>query len=117
MLFNKQSEKNRLGPGAYNPTPQKSQKVFKIKDNMYDRFGNLKSLYVMAQNPNINEEHHQETEPRLKHSKTTHMFASNTQRPDFFVNKNQLGPARYRNTTSSIKKSHLINFSNKWVGS
>lgn len=52
MLFHKQ-DKLKLGPGAYNPKFMETTKTFKMKDNMYDRFGKLKSLYALAQSPNI----------------------------------------------------------------
>ena len=60
-----------MGPGAYNPTMLKTAKTFSIKDNMYDRFGNLKALYAIAKNPNFSETPYEpKSHDFLKYSKT-----------------------------------------------
>ena len=43
-----QKEGKDLGPGAYETVGRSTTKSFTIKDNIYDRFGALKEVYLLA---------------------------------------------------------------------
>ena len=78
-------KKNKLGPGVYDPEKMGSTiKGFKMKDNMYDRFGNLKSIYSMAKTINVEGamEKYESNIGKIADSKKgfTSMFKSNTKR-------------------------------------
>lgn len=86
---------------------------------MYDRFGQLKPIYLMAKTLEAKDRLDQRPQrPQLNKfqmAKTYNsIFKSTTQRWDLKL-KNQMDPGIYNANKSPPKKSHLINFLHKWV--
>ena len=124
IISNSDQQKNKtlLGPGSYDPQIfTTTTKAFKIQDNMYDRFGNLKDIYAMAKNINLQGSTAPQTVDltnlnAVANSKKTmtSMFKSTTKRSELLL-QNKLGPCKYEGDKSPVKKSHHINFTQKWV--